>query len=30
MGLMTTAHVPCRPWAQGDQEFLENLEPPAG
>lgn len=31
MCLVTTAQdIPCPLWVQGDQEFLENLEPPAG
>lgn len=31
MRLMTTAQdLPCPLWAQGDQEFLENLAAPAG
>lgn len=31
MSLMTTVQdLPCPLWAQGDQEFQENLEGPAG
>ena len=28
--MTTTQDLPCPLWAQGDQEFLENLAAPAG